>query len=424
MPRPVQHVGGRVLQREPRLGGRDGARRARRRRRDDRARRRLVRPAQRHHLIARRLGAQHPQVPLRHPRPRTRRERRRHAVRAVDRAGDGLRRQRALPRAPGLVLPGARPPAERRAQPAGARPHAERGARLRLRVDRRHATRGERGLRQVGHEPPPHRGLLRLAPQPPAGRGAPPVRAWRVRPARALHLHLPTRALRGVLRRRRPLRLRHALLLPASLGVGQHGRAHAHEDPARLVVPLPQHDRRRALLHGAQPHHPGPHPKAHARPRRDVRHLRLRARPAQVRRLGGRPAAAGGGAQARPPHRPRRTPLPPVGPLPRQLLRVAVRPPQEAARRPHDGGVGRRLRIQPQLDLLVQPDAAAAAARARRGGAIRRVRTAAKQPHAEERHARSGAHRRQGLPAGRQLRADERRDADARGHPRAFPHTG
>ena len=128
-------------------------------RRAVRPRRRLVRAAGQRRPLARRLGRRPAQAARRPRGAGARRQGARPAVRPVDRARDGQRRQRPVPRPSRLgdrrPGPGADgEPAAARAglrAPGGRRPH-------RGRADRGPLERAHR-LRQVGHEPQHHRAL-------------------------------------------------------------------------------------------------------------------------------------------------------------------------------------------------------------------------------------------------------------------------
>jgi hypothetical protein len=177
------------------------------------------------------------------------RARSRHAVRAVDRTGDGQPGLRPVPRAPGLD-PGRRPPpAAAAAAPAGPRPDPARGHRLSVRADQHPAVGVRDRLRQVGLQPRHHRRRERR----PGGR------ARRTRPggsglrAPGPAAGAPSRGGVGVLRvRRRPDRPGHPGASAAGLDLGYDRRAGQAADSAldrpAGAAGVPRRARVRAVL--------------------------------------------------------------------------------------------------------------------------------------------------------------------------------
>ena len=112
---------------------------------------------------------------------RERIDRPRARLRALDRAGDGQRGERAVPRPPGLGDRHPRPAADREPPAAGPRPGPRRGRRPPRPGPRPGPRERADLLHQVGHEPQHHRAVRARAPARAPGRVLPPLHPRRVR---------------------------------------------------------------------------------------------------------------------------------------------------------------------------------------------------------------------------------------------------
>ena len=171
----------------------------------------------------------------------------------LGRAGGGQPRQRSVPRPSGLGLCGAGPPALPDPLPVQPGPEPPGGGGRRLAAAGAGTAQLPHPVSEMGHEPGPGR---RLQPGParrPPGRGLSPLCAGPVRAAAPGDRDLPRPAAGKLRRRRRPLRLRHALLQPPDLVQRQHRRPGPADHPVRHQPVLPRLRRGGPLLGGAQP---------------------------------------------------------------------------------------------------------------------------------------------------------------------------
>mmetsp|Transcript_3001 Transcript_3001/g.6957 ORF Transcript_3001/g.6957 Transcript_3001/m.6957 type:complete len:355 (+) Transcript_3001:634-1698(+) len=350
-------MGGQVLPREPQQHRGDGHPGQQDRHQSHRAGRRLVREARERHVQPGRLGGGLGQVPSGHQGAGGGCQCGRVQVRHLVRARDGVGGLDAVYLPPRLVPARAGEASAAGQEPDGTGPVSRSGSGLLVPLTRGHPGHRQRRVREVGHEPAADRGVLRRPGHGGrvASRGQPPVRAGRVPADGQGDDGVPPYPAGELRVWRRALRSRHAVLQPADLVLGQHGRPDPHEDPVRHVARLPRAQHRRTRVHCPQPHHGQHHPTAHARLRGDVRHLRLRARHLHCLCQGSHGV---GGAdqpvQGAVAHHPLGRPLQTLGPVQGEPRVVDVR----VARQEPSGGV----RVLDEQRPLEQPSASAAAA--------------------------------------------------------------
>ena len=146
----------------------------------------------------------------------------------------------------------------------------------------------------MGFQPPSDGGVFRWARAGASGRDEAPLRTRTLRSARAHHAGVPRRAFRELLRGRRTLRRRDALLHAADLDERRHGRhlPPGHPDGDELCFPAARDGR--ARFRRAEPPGWTRDADADARVHRDDGLLRLRARHYAAQR-GGKAAGARAG---------------------------------------------------------------------------------------------------------------------------------